>query len=53
VTYLPAARILDKRDVYNLPSWFGLAAPGVAVVVAVAGHGVWTLALRHYRSTGS
>jgi ABC-2 type transport system permease protein len=53
VNYLPVARLLGKDDVYDLPSWAGWTAPVVAVVLFVVARIVWTVAIRHYRSTGS
>lgn len=53
VNYLPATRILDKESVYGLPSWFAHASPAVAVCVAVVARTVWSVAIRHHRSTGS
>ena len=53
VAYLPAARMLGRPDPLGLPSALAWAAPAVALAVAGAARGVWSLAVRHYRSTGS
>jgi ABC-2 type transport system permease protein len=53
VGYLPAARMLGKDRAVGLPSAAAWAAPAVAFVSAIAALGVWGIAIRHYRSTGS
>jgi ABC-2 type transport system permease protein len=53
VAYLPALYILDKSDPLHLPTGLRFASPLVAVVFAFVAGGLWRLAVRHYRSTGS
>jgi ABC-2 type transport system permease protein len=53
VAYLPAAWLLGKPPVLGLPPATGLAAPVVALVLALVARAVWQVAVRHYRSTGS
>lgn len=53
VSYLPAAWVLGRRDVYAFPVWTRLASPAAALAVALIARAVWRSAVRHYRSTGS
>jgi ABC-2 type transport system permease protein len=53
VNYLPVARLLGKKDVYDLPSFVDVASPVVAVLLALLARLVWSFAIRHHRSTGS
>jgi len=50
---LPASYLLDKPIPLGLPRWTALLSPAVAAVLVVVARSVWTLAVRHYRSTGS
>ncbi|ADB34386.1 protein of unknown function DUF990 [Kribbella flavida DSM 17836] len=53
VNYYPVLFVLGKPAPLGLPSWIGLLAPVVAVVmIALASLG-WRGGLRRYRSTGS
>ncbi len=53
VAYLPAARMLGRDDPLGLPSAVAWAVPLVAAASALVARGVWSLAVRHHRSTGS
>ena len=53
VSYLPAAWVLGRHDVYEFPVWARLASPAAALAVALLARVVWSTAIRHYRSTGS
>lgn len=53
VAYLPAARLLGRADPSGLPNVIAWATPAVALACLVAARAVWTLAVRHHRSTGS
>ena len=53
VNYVPATWILGKPDALGLPSWAPFASPIVAVAAVAVARRVWTLGIRHYRSTGS
>jgi len=53
VNYLPAARILGKEPVYDVPSWLAYASPAVALGLGVVARIVWSIAIRRHRSTGS
>lgn len=53
VAYLPALHLLGRDDPLGLPSWLQWSAPAVAVAAAAVASGVWRLAIRHYRGTGS
>jgi ABC-2 type transport system permease protein len=53
VSYLPAAWVLGRHDVYDFPTWARLASPATALVTALVARAVWRTAIRHYRSTGS
>ena len=53
VAYFPAAYLLDKPDPLGAPPETALLAPVVALVMALAARGVWSNAMRRYRSTGS
>jgi ABC-2 type transport system permease protein len=53
VGYLPAVGLFDKPMPYDLPRAAAWSGPFVAVAVTLLARGVWGLAIRHYRSTGS
>ncbi len=53
VAYLPAARLLGRPEPLGLPSAVAWATPAVAVASVLVARAVWTLAVRHHRSTGS
>ena len=53
VAYLPAARLLDRDEPLGLPSAVAWTAPLVALGSALVARAVWSLAVRHHRSTGS
>jgi ABC-2 type transport system permease protein len=53
VAYLPAARLLGRSDPLGLPSATAWCAPLVAATAALVARAVWSLAVRHHRSTGS
>ena len=51
--YYPVLFILGKPAPLGLPSWIGLLAPVVAVVMTALASAAWQGGLRRYRSTGS
>jgi ABC-2 type transport system permease protein len=53
VNYYPVIFVLGKPAPLGLPSWIGLLAPVVAVVMTALASLAWRGGLRHYRSTGS
>ena len=53
VAYFPAVELLDKPMPFGLPRFVAWLGPVVAVILVLAARGIWRLALRHYRSTGS
>lgn len=53
VAYLPAARMLGRRNPLGLPGSVAWAAPLVAAGAVLVARSVWALAVRHHRSTGS
>jgi ABC-2 type transport system permease protein len=53
VAYLPAARMLGRAEPLGMPSAVAWAAPVVALVAVLVARAVWTIAVRHHRSTGS
>jgi ABC-2 type transport system permease protein len=53
VAYLPVARLVGRDQPLGLPSGIAWATPVVAVGSVLVARGVWTLAVRHHRSTGS
>lgn len=53
VNYFPSLYILDKPDQTGSPAVFRFLSPVAAAFSAVVAGGVWRLAVRHYRSTGS
>jgi ABC-2 type transport system permease protein len=53
VAYLPAARMVGRDEPLGLPSGIAWATPLVAVASVLVARAVWTLAVRHHRSTGS
>ena len=53
VAYQPALALLGRPDPLGLPAWAGYVAPLVSLpALAIAGV-VWSVGVRHYRSTGS
>lgn len=53
ITYYPALYILDKPDPLGLPGVARFVAPIAAGLFCTAVGWAWTVAIRHYRSTGS
>jgi ABC-2 type transport system permease protein len=53
VNYYPVLFVLGKPAPLGLPSWIGLLAPAVAVVMTALASLAWRGGLRRYRSTGS
>jgi ABC-2 type transport system permease protein len=53
VAYFPAARMLGRDDPLGLPSAIAWLTPAVALASVLVARGVWRLAVRHHRSTGS
>jgi ABC-2 type transport system permease protein len=53
VNFFPALYILGKPNPFGTPDWFRFASPLVAIALALLARSVWTIAIRHYRSTGS
>jgi ABC-2 type transport system permease protein len=53
VNFFPALYILDKPNPFATPDWFRFASPLVAIGLALVARFLWTVAIRHYRSTGS
>ncbi|GAA3565987.1 ABC transporter permease [Kribbella ginsengisoli] len=53
VNYYPVLYVLGKPAPLGLPSWIGLLAPLVAVVMITVASLAWRGGLRRYRSTGS
>ena len=53
VNYYPVLYLLGKPAPLGLPSWIGLLAPAVAVVMVGLTSLAWRGGLRRYRSTGS
>jgi ABC-2 type transport system permease protein len=53
VAFLPAARMLGRARAIGIPSAVAWVGPLVAVAAALVARGVWGVAIRHYRSTGS
>lgn len=53
VAYIPAARLLGRADASGLPSLAAWATPAVAAGCVLAARAIWSLAVRHHRSTGS
>jgi ABC-2 type transport system permease protein len=53
VNYYPVLYVLGKPAPLGLPSWIGLLAPLVAVVMIAVASLAWRGGLRRYRSTGS
>ncbi len=52
VLHVPSAYILDK-PLYGWPAWTAFACPLTGAVFFAAIYGLFRIALRHYRSTGS
>lgn len=53
VAYLPAARLIGRDEPLGLPNGIAWATPVVALASVLVARAVWTLAVRHHRSTGS
>jgi ABC-2 type transport system permease protein len=53
LTYYPAVFFLDKEDPLGLPSIASFVAPIAAMAFCLVISRGWSLALRHYHSTGS
>lgn len=53
VAYLPASWLFDKPMPFGLPWYVAWSGPLVATATVFFARGVWGLAVRHYRSTGS
>jgi len=53
VNYYPSLFLLGKTDPGHSPSFLRFISPVVAVASAAVAGGIWRLAVRHYRSTGS
>ena len=53
VVYYPALMILEKPDPLNLPGIAPVMAPLMAALFCIAVGMLWTVGVRHYRSTGS
>jgi ABC-2 type transport system permease protein len=53
VGYLPAVRLFDKPLPDGLPEIAVWSGPFAATALVLVARGVWGLAIRHYRSTGS
>ena len=53
VAYLPGCRLFDKPMPFDLPRWVAWTGPLVAAAIVVVARAAWSLAVRHYRSTGS
>jgi ABC-2 type transport system permease protein len=53
VNFFPALYILGRPDTLGLPGFVRFLSPAVALVAAGGAAGVWQVAVRHYRSTGS
>jgi len=53
VAYFPVARMVGRDEPLGLPSAIAWATPFVALASVLVARTVWTLAVRHHRSTGS
>jgi ABC-2 type transport system permease protein len=53
IAYLPACRLFDKPMPFDLPRWVAWTGPLVATAAVLLARATWSLAVRHYRSTGS
>jgi ABC-2 type transport system permease protein len=53
VNYFPAVYLLGRRDLLGAPGFVRFLSPLIAVLTVFVARGVWTEAVRHYRSTGS
>ena len=53
LTYYPALYLLDKQDPLGMPRAASFVAPLAALIFCVVISRGWSLALRHYHSTGS
>jgi ABC-2 type transport system permease protein len=53
IAYLPACWLLGRPMPFGLPAAAGWSGPFVALAGALVARAAWSLAVRHYRSTGS
>ncbi len=53
VAYLPASRMVGRDEPLGLPGAIAWATPLVALGSVAVARAVWSLAVRHHRSTGS
>jgi ABC-2 type transport system permease protein len=53
VNYFPIVAVLDRPDPLGMPVAFQTVAPLAGVVFLAVALQVWTIGVRHYRSTGS
>lgn len=53
IAYFPALYILGRNDPFGSPRWLQFSSPVVALAAFLVARAVWTLGVRHYRSTGS
>ncbi len=53
VNYFPSLYLLGKTDPTGAPAAFRFLSPVAALAAVIVAGGVWRLAVRHYRSTGS
>lgn len=52
-SYIPVCYLLDRPLPFGLPLALAFAAPGAALVFALAGGYVWRFGVQHYQSTGN
>jgi ABC-2 type transport system permease protein len=53
VSYYPTLYVLDRPDPLGFPTWFAFLSPVAAAIFAGLASLAWSLAVRHYTSTGS
>jgi ABC-2 type transport system permease protein len=53
VAYVPAVHLLEAPNPLDLPGWFAITPPFVAVAAVLVARAVWAAGLRAYQSTGS
>ncbi len=53
VSYFPMLVVLDRHDSFNFPAWFHVLSPLAGFLFLGVCALVWTVGVRHYRSTGS